>query len=63
MRSRPTPAVTIEAVLYCVRERGLAALDEPANIARLAEFDKAAIAQANERIARLLAREEGLCTT
>ena len=30
-RWRTPPQTTIEAVMYCVRERGLAALREPAN--------------------------------
>jgi hypothetical protein len=53
---RPTPQVTIEAILYCVRDRGVAALREPANIARLRTCDAAAKAQINERIARLGAK-------
>jgi hypothetical protein len=48
-----TPQSTIEAVLYCVRERGLAALTEPANVARLEGFDEAAREQLNRRIAKL----------
>jgi hypothetical protein len=53
LRNRPTPQVTIEAVLYCVRERGLAALKEPANLERLSRCDGAARAQINEWIAKL----------
>jgi hypothetical protein len=53
LRNRPIPQVTIEAVLYCVRERGLAALQEPANLERLSRCDEAARAQINERIAKL----------
>src|SRR5205823_9334247 len=34
-RERPTPQVTIEALLCTVRERGITALREPANIERL----------------------------
>jgi hypothetical protein len=51
-----TPQTTIEAVLHCVRERGLAALREPANQQRLLTFDEAARAQVNRRIAKF---EEG----
>jgi hypothetical protein len=51
-----TPQVTIEAVMYCVRERGLAALREPANQQRLMKCDDAARAEVNRRIAKL---EEG----
>jgi hypothetical protein len=42
---RPTPQSTIEAILHCVRERGLKALKEPANIERLRHCDAAAITQ------------------
>ena len=52
-RGDPTPQVTIEAVLHCVRERGLVALKEPANIERLTRCDAAARAQINKRIERL----------
>jgi hypothetical protein len=48
----PTPQSTIESVLICVRERGLAALDEPANVQRLMTFDADADAQLNIRIAK-----------
>jgi hypothetical protein len=51
-----TPQTTIEAVMYCVRERGLAALREPANQQRLMTFDDAARGEVNRRIAKL---EEG----
>jgi hypothetical protein len=44
-RSRPTPQVTIEAILSCVRERGIAALKELANLERLSRCDEAALAQ------------------
>jgi hypothetical protein len=56
-RSRSTPQSTIEAVLYCVRERGLAALREPTNLERLSQCDEEARARINERIAKL---EKGL---
>lgn len=45
-----TPQTTIEAVGYSVRERGLAALEEPANVQRLRTLDNRAKAQLNERI-------------
>jgi len=57
--ARSTPQTTIEAVLHCVRERGLAALREPANQQRLLTFDEVARAQVNRRIAKL---EEGRST-
>ena len=50
---RPTPQTTIEAIMYCVRERGLAALKEPANVERLSRCDAAAKAEINRRIARI----------
>jgi hypothetical protein len=50
----PTPQSTIEAVLYCVRQRGAAALNEPANIARLLRCDEAAREQINQRIEGML---------
>jgi hypothetical protein len=49
---RRTPQVTIEAILHCVRERGTAALKEPANIERLRRCDPAAIAQIDARLKR-----------
>jgi hypothetical protein len=48
---RPTPQSTIEAILYCVQTRGLAALREPANIERLGRCDAQARAEINRRIA------------
>jgi len=53
-RNRHTPQVTIEAIMLCVRERGLAVLKEPATVERLARCDKAARAQIDERIAKLM---------
>lgn len=49
-----TPAATIEAILYCVRVRGLAALKEPANRERLSRCDRAARAEINRRIEIML---------
>ena len=54
----PTPQSTIEAILYCVRTRGLAALKEPGNEERLSRCDEAAMKQIRERIERM--RERGL---
>jgi hypothetical protein len=51
----PTPQTTIEAVMWCVRERGLKALKEPTNEERLRRCDAAAKAQINERIEGFLA--------
>jgi hypothetical protein len=53
-RPRRTPQTTIEAILICVRERGLKALEERANIERLSCCDESARAQINDRIARLV---------
>jgi len=54
--SRPTPQVVVEAVWHSVRERRLAALNEPATRKRLARCDAAALTQIDERITRLKAR-------
>ena len=53
---RPTPQTTIEAIMYSVRERGLAAMKESANQERLSRCDAAARQQINERIERLKIR-------
>jgi hypothetical protein len=55
---RPTPQVVVEAILLCVRERGLAALQEPANQERLLRCDAAARQQINDRIKRLGVRHD-----
>ena len=52
-KNRPTPQVTVEAVILTVRERGLAALKEPANVERLKRCDAAAKAEIERRIAKL----------
>jgi hypothetical protein len=57
-RSHPTPQATIEAILHCVRERGLAALNEPATVERLARCDAAAKAILDKRIAKLMRTKE-----
>jgi hypothetical protein len=51
--NRPTPKSTIEAVMHAVRERGLAALKEPATAERLSLCDANARAEINERIEKL----------
>lgn len=59
-RARSTPVSTIEAILFCVRERGLAALDESTNRERLERCDAPALAQIDRRIAnsrRILSNE------
>jgi hypothetical protein len=52
-RRHGTPRATIEAILHCVRERGLKALREPANVERLSRCDAAAKAEVDRRIAKL----------
>jgi hypothetical protein len=49
-----TPEAVIEAIMYCVRARGLAALKEPANRQRLARCNRATRDEINRRIAVLL---------
>jgi hypothetical protein len=56
--SRPTPQSIIEAIIWCVRERGVQALHESANIERLFSCDLDARTEINRRIARLLANKE-----
>jgi hypothetical protein len=58
LQARPTPQVTVEAILHCVRERGLAALREPANLERLARCDAAAKEQIDKRIGKLMQARE-----
>jgi len=53
-----TPQSTIEAILYSVRSRGLAALKEPDNEERLSRCDEAAMKQIHERIK--IMREKGI---
>jgi hypothetical protein len=52
-RNRPTPNVVVEAIMLAVRERGLAALKEPATAERLKTCDAAAKAEIEQRIAKL----------
>jgi hypothetical protein len=53
----PTPQTTMDAILYCVRERGVAALKEPANVERLSRCDAAAKRQIDARIDKLISLE------
>jgi hypothetical protein len=53
LQNRTTPSVAVEAVMLKVRERGLAALKEPANIERLVRCDAAAKTEINRRIEKL----------
>jgi len=56
-RPRATPRSTIEAVMHSVRERGLAALKEAANLERLQRCDDRAKAQINARIPRVIEKK------
>jgi hypothetical protein len=55
---RRTPRTTVEAILYCVRTRGISALKQAANLDRLSHCDPAARTQINKRIASLI--EKGM---
>lgn len=55
---RPTPRTAIEAIMWCVRERGPQALHEPDNIERLSRCDEAAISEIDRRTAKLEAVSE-----
>jgi hypothetical protein len=50
---RQTSQSTINAIMFCVRARGVAALQEPENLERLERCDAAARKQINDRIERL----------
>ncbi len=50
---RPTPQTVIEAVMYCVRARGLGALKEPDNLNRLRQCDARAQTEIDRRIDKL----------
>jgi len=51
-RGRPTPEVTIQAIVFAVRERGMAALKKPATTRRLSHCNAAAITEIGKRIGR-----------
>jgi hypothetical protein len=52
-RNRPTPKATIDAIMFAVRTRGIAALKEPATAKRLEHCDEAGKAEIERRIANL----------
>ena len=56
---RPTPQAVIEAITHCVRERGVQALREAADIERLSQCDAAAKAQVNAQVAKLIEGTSG----
>jgi len=49
----PTPQSTVEAIMYSVRARGLAALKQPETVERLSRCDINALDQINDRISKL----------
>jgi hypothetical protein len=53
-RRLTTPEAVIEAIMYCIRARGLGALKEPANRERLKRCNRAMRDEINRRIAMLL---------
>jgi hypothetical protein len=57
-RVRGTPRSTVEAIVWAVRERSVAALKEPANIERLSRCDAGARTEINQRIASLMAAKK-----
>jgi hypothetical protein len=52
LRDRPTPSVVVEAIMFCVRQRWLEALEEPDNVERLSRCDAAAMAEIKRRCAK-----------
>lgn len=50
---RPTPQATVEAIMFAVRARGVAALKEPATKERLSRCDAAALTQIDQRLTKL----------
>jgi hypothetical protein len=56
-RSRPTPDVTIDTVVYAVQARGLAVLREPAILHILHACDARAEAEIDRRIDELIAQK------
>jgi hypothetical protein len=53
MKFSPTPKATIDAIMFAVRERGLAALKEPVTGERLNRCDAAAKTEIERQIAKL----------
>ena len=52
---RPTPVSIVDALIYCIKSRGIDALKEPANVGWLAQCDE----QARERINKFVAKISG----
>ena len=53
----PTPAATLDAVIYCVRQRGLAALKEQENIERISRLTAAERARLDVRIEKVISQK------
>ncbi len=58
-RPHPTPQVTIEAIMHAVRQRGVAALQEPATRERLSRCDPNALAEIKRRTTALRLVQDG----
>jgi hypothetical protein len=54
---RPTPGATLDAVIYCVRQRGLAALKEQENIDRISRLTAAERARLDVRIEKIISQK------
>jgi hypothetical protein len=54
-----TPQVTVEAIMHCMRTRGISTLQESANVERLARCDAAALAEIDRRIKKLTGDDHG----
>jgi hypothetical protein len=54
--TRPTPVSIVDALVYCIKSRGVDALKEPANAIWFAQCDE----DAKERIDRFIKRVSGV---
>jgi hypothetical protein len=50
---RPTPVSIVDALIYCIKSRGVDALKEPGNIEWLAQCDEQARARVNKFVAKI----------
>lgn len=57
---RPTPQVTVDAIIYSVRTRGTAALSEPATLERLSRCDDDAMAQIKRRLGKYTGNDDAI---
>jgi hypothetical protein len=53
----PAPAATLDAVIYCLRQRGLAALKEQENIERISRLTAAERARLDVRIEKVISQK------